>query len=61
MTNRAVAGIETVFVMTGEKYGFTSSTLIREVAALGGDVSNLIPKNVYNRLRQHLRKLKGEG
>jgi pantetheine-phosphate adenylyltransferase len=47
--------------MTGEKYGFTSSTLIREVAALGGDVSNLIPKNVYNRLRQHLRKLKGEG
>jgi len=61
MTNRAVAGIETVFVMTGEKYGFTSSTLIREVAALGGDVSNLIPKNVYNRLRQRLRKLKGEG
>jgi len=61
MTNRAVAGIETVFVMTGEKYGFTSSTLIREVAALGGDVSNLIPKNVYNRLRQHLHKLKGEG
>lgn len=61
MTNRAVAGIETVFVMTGEKYGFTSSTLIREVAALGGDVSNLIPKNVYNRLRQHLQKLKGEG
>jgi pantetheine-phosphate adenylyltransferase len=61
MTNRAVAGIETVFVMTGEKYGFTSSTLIREVAALGGDVSNLIPKNVYNRLRQHLRKLKSEG
>ena len=61
MTNRAVAGIETVFVMTGEKFGFTSSTLIREVAALGGDVSNLIPKNVYNRLRQHLRKLKGEG
>ncbi len=61
MTNRAVAGIETVFVMTGEKYGFTSSTLIREVAALGGDVSNLIPKNVYNRLRQHLHGLKGEG
>ncbi len=61
MTNRAVAGIETVFVMTSEMYGFTSSTLIREVAALGGDISNLIPKNVYNRLRQHLHDLKGEG
>ena len=57
MTNRAVTGIETVFVMTSEQYGFTSSTLIREVAALGGDVSNLIPKNIYNRLQQHLKKV----
>ncbi len=52
MTNRAVAGIETVFVMTSEQYGFTSSTLIREAASLGGDVSNMVPKNVYNRLQQ---------
>lgn len=52
MTNRAVAGIDTVFVMTGEQYGFTSSTLIRQVASLGGDVSNLIPANVCSRLRQ---------
>lgn len=50
MTNRAVAGIETVFIMTSEQYGFTSSTLIREVASLGGDLSNLIPKNVQKRL-----------
>ena len=56
MTNRSVAGIETVFVMTSEQYGFTSSTLIREVAALGGDVSNLIPKTIYNRLQQRLKK-----
>lgn len=56
MTNRAVAGIETVFVMTSEQYGFTSSTLIREIASLGGDLSNLIPKNVYNRLQQRLKK-----
>ncbi|MHC4616489.1 MAG: pantetheine-phosphate adenylyltransferase [Planctomycetota bacterium] len=57
MTNRAVAGIETVFIMTSEKYGFTSSTLIREVASLGGDVSNLIPKSIYSRLQQRLKKL----
>ncbi len=56
MTNRFVAGIETVFIMTAEQYGFTSSTLIREVAALGGDVSNLIPKTIYARLRQRLKK-----
>lgn len=60
MTNRAVAGIETVFIMTSAEYGFTSSTLIREVASLGGDVSNLIPKTVYKRLQKRLEKVKGE-
>ncbi len=60
MTNRAVSGIETVFVMTGEQYGFTSSTLIREAASLGGDVSNLIPKSIYNRLQERLSKLKNQ-
>jgi len=57
MTNRSVAGIETVFVMTSAEYGFTSSTLIREVASLGGDVSRLVPKTVYERLQQRLKKL----
>ena len=56
MTNRAVAGIETVFIMTSEQYGFTSSTMIREVAGLGGDVSNLIPSTVYARLQKRLKK-----
>jgi len=56
MTNRAVAGIETIFIMTSEQYGFTSSTLIREVASLGGDLSNLIPNNIYERLKKHLKK-----
>ena len=60
MTNRAVTGIETVFVMTGEQYGFTSSALIRQVASLGGDLSNLIPKNVFNRLQRRFNKLKNQ-
>jgi len=54
MTNRAVAGIETIFVMTGEQYGFTSSTLIRQIAALGGNVSNLIPAGIYDKLQKRL-------
>jgi pantetheine-phosphate adenylyltransferase len=57
MTNRAVAGIETVFVMTGEQYGFTSSTLIREIARLGGNVSNLIPQGVYEKLQKRLAEI----
>ena len=58
MTNRAVAGIETVFIMTSAEYGFTSSTLIREVASLGGDVSNLLPKLVNDKLIKRFSKHK---
>ncbi|MBN2019160.1 MAG: pantetheine-phosphate adenylyltransferase [Sedimentisphaerales bacterium] len=52
MTNRSVAGIETVFIMTTEQYGFISSTLIRQVASLGGDISNMVPANVNKWLRE---------
>jgi pantetheine-phosphate adenylyltransferase len=58
MTNRAVAGIETIFIMTSEQYGFTSSTLIREIASLGGDLSNLIPANVHKRLEGRFSRLR---
>jgi len=54
MTNRSVAGVETVFVMTSEEFGFVNSTMVREVALLGGDVSKLIPVPVYNRLKKRL-------
>ena len=47
LINRSVSGIETVFIMTDEKYGFTSSTLIQEVGRFGGDVSGLLPPSVY--------------
>jgi pantetheine-phosphate adenylyltransferase len=53
LTNRAVADIETVFIMTGEAYAFTSSSLIKQIAA-GGEVDRLhrlIPALVLDRLR----------
>jgi pantetheine-phosphate adenylyltransferase len=55
MTNRRVAEIETVFIMTSEEYGFVSSALVREIALLGGDVSKLIPRAVNDRLRAKLQ------
>ncbi len=61
MTNRAVAGIETIFVMTSEQYGFTSSTLIREIASLGGNVSNLIPPDVYDKVQKRLMERNRKG
>ncbi len=56
MTNRTVAGIETVFVMTSEEYGYVNSTMVRQLALLGGDVSKLIPESVYERLRRNIRE-----
>lgn len=46
LTNRTVGGIETVFIMTNPQYAFTSSSLIRQIAAMGGDVSALVPAQV---------------
>jgi pantetheine-phosphate adenylyltransferase len=57
MTNRSVAGIETVFIMTTEQYGFISSTLIRQVASLGGDISKLVPPNVNQLLCERFKKI----
>lgn len=53
ITNRQVAGIETVFIVTGEPFAFTSSSLIKQVAALGGDLDRLesiVPKLVIRKL-----------
>ena len=43
ITNRQVADIETVFIVTGEAYAFTSSSLIKQVAAFGGSLERLKP------------------
>ncbi len=62
LTNRAVAQVETVFIMTNEKFGFTSSSLIRQIAALGGDLSNLsglLPPLVIDKLQEYRRSRKG--
>lgn len=59
MTNRTVAGIETVFIMTSEEYGYVNSTMVRQLALLGGDVSKLIPESVYLQLRKKIKKNPG--
>ncbi|MHC4414955.1 MAG: pantetheine-phosphate adenylyltransferase [Planctomycetota bacterium] len=54
ITNRQVAGIETVFIVTGESFAFTSSSLIKQVAALGGSLdrlSTIVPPLVIERLK----------
>jgi pantetheine-phosphate adenylyltransferase len=52
--NASLSGIETVFVPTSPEYSFLASSLVKEVAAYGGDVSGLVPDAVWHRLRDRL-------
>jgi pantetheine-phosphate adenylyltransferase len=45
-------GIETTFLTPAESYAFLSSTLIKEVASLGGDVSEFVPPQVMKALKR---------
>ncbi|HEV7301464.1 MAG TPA: pantetheine-phosphate adenylyltransferase [Tepidisphaeraceae bacterium] len=59
MANRAVGDVETVFIMTGDQFALTSSSLIRQVVALGGNVETLravLPEVVVAKLAQKQRK-----
>ena len=52
--NQRLSGIDTLFMSTSPEYGFVSSSLVKEVASLGGDVKGLVPPTVLNRLLERL-------
>jgi pantetheine-phosphate adenylyltransferase len=52
MNRRLNGDVETVFMMPAEPYTYVSSRLVKEVVALGGSVSGLVPEMVEGRLRQ---------
>ena len=60
ITNRAVAEIETVFIVSGEPYGFTSSSLIKQIAAGGGvdRLARLLPQRVVEAMRGKESRIK---
>jgi pantetheine-phosphate adenylyltransferase len=56
LANRDLAPeFESVFFMTAGNYSFLASSMVKEVATYGGDVSNFVPKSVANALRAKLR------
>lgn len=63
LANRLVGGgLETVFLMTGDQFALTSSSLIRQVVALGGDVhalASVLPAQVIARLADRQRRPAG--
>ncbi len=55
VTNREVAGVETAFVVAGQSFAYTSSTLIRQLTAMGADLqilSSMCPPLVIERLQE---------
>jgi pantetheine-phosphate adenylyltransferase len=52
--NHRLTGLETLFVATNPEYSFLSSSLVKEVAMFGGDVSGLVPDLVLDRLAGRL-------
>jgi pantetheine-phosphate adenylyltransferase len=53
--NQRLSGIDTFFLSTSPQHSFLSSSLVREVARFGGDVSGMVPKNVNERLVEHFQ------
>ena len=50
--NERLSGIDTFFISTSPQYSFLSSSLVREVARYGGDVTNMVPPAVAKRLNE---------
>ena len=53
--NQKLSGIDTFFLSTSPQYSYLSSSLVREVARFGGDVSAMVPKHVNDRLIERFR------
>jgi pantetheine-phosphate adenylyltransferase len=57
LMNRNLApGIETVFMMTGAEYSYLSSSIVKEIAAMGGSISGLVPDVVESKLLEKIGK-----
>ncbi len=51
--------LETIFLMTKPEYSFISSSTVREIAKLGGDVSQFVPPAVHSYLKKHFNFSRG--
>jgi pantetheine-phosphate adenylyltransferase len=51
LNRRLAPDVDTVFFMTGIEHAYISSTMVREIADLGGDVSSMVPQGVLRHLR----------
>ncbi len=57
MNRRLNEKIETVFLMPNEKYTYLTSSIVREVASLGGNIKAFVPSNVYAILKKKFKEV----
>ncbi len=48
--------IETLFMVTNSNYSYISSSVVKEIANLGGDFADLVPKEIFNDVKQKIEK-----
>ncbi len=58
MNRKLNRDIQSIFLMTDYKWFYISSTIIKEAARFGGDVSGLVPEVVYKKLKEKFRNIK---
>lgn len=56
MNRKQANKIFTLFLMPHEKYTYLNSSIVRELARLGGDFRDFVPPNVYKRLREKMQQ-----
>jgi len=62
LTNRKLnAQLETIFLVSQPKYSFLSSSIVKEIASLGGDISGFVSQNVASRLHTKYHQRNNEG
>jgi len=57
--NKKLSGVDTFFIATNPAFSYLSSSLVKEVAAYGGDVTDMLPPAVHKRLLDRLAERKG--
>lgn len=55
LNNHLAPDLESIFVMSSAEFGYVSSSIVRELAGLGGDVSMLVPSCVVEKLQEHFK------
>lgn len=56
MNRKLDDGVETMFLMTQSQYSYLSSSVVKEVAKLGGCIKDLIPESIEEDVRQHFNQ-----